>query len=75
MFDESWRRNVEAKLTANLHQDYVQPLITQISEEELDNALKESQTSWKEVLRSRLHTSTNALSHRNFIQNCISLAF
>ena len=47
MFDECWLRNVEDKLTANLHPDYVQPPSIQISEEELDNALKESQTSTK----------------------------
>ena len=47
MFGESWLRNVEDKLTANLHPDYVQPPSIQISEEELDNALKESQTSKK----------------------------
>ena len=43
MFDESWLRN----LTANLHKESVQRLCTQISEEELDNDLKESQTSNK----------------------------
>ena len=47
VFDEYWLRNVEVKLTANLHQDYVQPLSTQICEDELDNAPKESQTSKK----------------------------
>ena len=47
MFDESWLRNVEDKLTANLHPDYLQPPSIQIREEELDNALKESQTSKK----------------------------
>ena len=47
MIDESWLRNVEAKLTANLNPDYVQPPSIQISEQELDNVLKESQTSKK----------------------------
>ena len=47
MFDESWLRNVGDKLTANLHPDYLQPPSIQIREEELDKALKESQTSKK----------------------------
>ena len=47
IFDESWLRNVEDKLTANLHPDYLQPPSIQIRGEELDNALKESQTSKK----------------------------
>ena len=55
MFDESWLRNVEDKLTANLHQYYVQPLSIQISEEELDNALKESQTSKKSYDPDGIH--------------------
>ena len=46
MFDESWLRNVE-KLTTNLHPEYLQPPSIQIRQEELDNALKESQTSNK----------------------------
>ena len=44
MFDVSSLRMVEDKLTASLHPDYVEPPSKQISEEELDNALKESQT-------------------------------
>ena len=47
MFEESWMRNVEDKLTANLHPDYLQPPSIQIKEEVIDNALKESQTSKK----------------------------
>ena len=55
MFDESWLKNVINKLTANLHHDYVQPLRTQISEEQLDNALKESQTSKKSSDPDAIH--------------------
>ena len=47
MFDESWLRNVDDKLTANFHPDYVQQPSIQISEKELDKALTESQTSMK----------------------------
>ena len=55
MIDESWLRNVEAKLTANLHPDYLQPPSIQVREEELDNALKESQTSKKSSDPDGLH--------------------
>ena len=55
MFDESWLRNVEDKLTANLHPDYLQPPSIQIREEELDNALKESQTSKKSSNPDGIH--------------------
>ena len=47
MFDESLLRNVEDKLTANLHPDYVHSPSIHINEQELANALKESQTSKK----------------------------
>ena len=47
MFDKSCLRNVEDKLTANLHPDYLQPLSIQRKKEELDSPLKESQTSKK----------------------------
>ena len=54
-FDESWQRNVEDKLTANLHPDYLQPPSIQIREEELDNALKESQLSKKSSNPDGIH--------------------
>ena len=55
MFDESWLKNVEDKLTSNLHPDYVQPSSIQISEEKHDNALKECQTSKKSSDRDCIH--------------------
>ena len=54
MFDKSWLRNVK-KLTETLHQDYVQPLSSQISEEELENALKESQSNKKSTDPDDIH--------------------
>ena len=60
---------VEDTHTGNLHQDFVQPLSTQRSDEVLASVLKESQTSNKSF---RWHTSTPASSHLNLLQNCQS---
>ena len=44
MYHRNSQHHYSQPHSANLHQEYVQPQSTQISEEELDNDLKESQT-------------------------------
>ena len=72
MFDESWLKNFEDKLTANLLPDYVQQPSIQISEE-LDNALKESRTSKKSSDADGIHPLMFRHTRTSFKIACLKL--
>ena len=73
IFDKSWLRNVEDKLTANFHPDYVQPPSIQISEKELDKALTESQTSMKSSDPDGIHPRMLRHTGTFFKDACLEL--